>query len=511
MPINQPPSLIASPIELAANSRTAIFTTRVRDHARAAPVTATLSDSCGAVVTKIKNHGASAALILNAEGRIAGILTEQDIVRRLAFLAAPETPAHDVMTTPVMTISGDDYLYHAIARMRRHGLRHMPVIDSEGRAEGMLNLADALGAAAAGMLSQIDRLSQDESLPGLRAVKAAQVALADDMFADNVATPDIQAVLTHVNNDIYRRITTRRIDEMSSEPWGPPPVEFCVIVMGSGGRGESFLCPDQDNGFILDDYPDSEHTRIDGYFIELATRMTRDLDAVGIPFCKGHVMATNPLWRKTISQWRDQISLWRRRRTVTALRLSDIFLDFHAVCGAVDLAAALRAHVTDQMRQSPVFLRDMQADDIEHGVALGWPGRFLGGLFGRFVTEKNDPAHLGAINLKHTGTLPLVEAVRLLALREGIPETATRERLAGLRQRKLIDADEADYLIDAFDHITKLLLRRQIEDFKAGDPVSNYVHPKTLTARERDLLVGSFKAIKRLRDRVQSDFTGNVF
>ncbi|MBT5110296.1 MAG: CBS domain-containing protein [Rhodospirillaceae bacterium] len=499
------------PIDPEATSRTAIFTKRVRDHARAAPVTATLSDSCGAVVASMTKHGASAALILTAEGRIAGILTEQDIVRRLAFQGAPETPARKIMTAPVMTISGDDYLYHAIARMRRHGLRHMPVIDGEGRAEGMLNLADALGAATAGTLIQIDRLSQDESLAGLRAVKAAQVALADDLFADNVAAPDIQAVLTHVNNDIYRRIATRRIDEMSSESWGPPPVDFCVIVMGSGGRGESFLYPDQDNGFILDDYPDSEHTKIDGYFIELAMRMTQDLDAVGIPLCKGHVMATNPLWRKTISQWRDQISLWRRRRTVVALRLSDIFLDFRAVSGAVDLAAALRTHVTDQMRQSPVFLRDMQADDAEHGVALGWPGRVLGGLFGRFVTEKDDPAHRGAINLKHTGTLPLVEAVRLLALREGVPETSTRARLVALRQRNLIDADETDYLISAFDHVTTLLLRRQIADFKAGDPVGNYVHPDTLTARERDQLVESFKAIRRLRERVASDFTGAVF
>ena len=31
--------------------------------------------------------------------------------------------------------------------------------------------------------------------------------------------------------------------------------------MGSGGRGESYLFPDQDNGFILADYPDAEHTR----------------------------------------------------------------------------------------------------------------------------------------------------------------------------------------------------------------------------------------------------------
>jgi CBS domain-containing protein len=505
-------SINQKPLYLTANSRTTIFTKLVRDHAGAPPVIAAPSDSCELVIAKMSTHRISAALIVNTDGRIAGIVTEQDIVRRVAFKTAPHTPVRDVMTTPVMTVFGDDYLYHAIAQMRRHRLHHMPVLNREGRAEGMLNLAEALGAATAATLTQIDSLTQDETLAGLRAVKTAQVALAEDLFADNVPTPGIQAVLTHINNDIYRRIATRRIEEMATEDsWGAPPVAFCVIVLGSGGRGESFLYPDQDNGFILDDYPDSEHTRIDGYFIELASRMTEDLDTIGIPYCKGHVMATNPLWRKTLTQWRDQITLWRRRRTVAALRLSDIFLDFHAVFGEIDLAAALRAHVTDQMRQSPVFLRDMQADDAEHGVALGWPGRLLGGLFGRFVIEKDNAAHLGAINLKHTGTLPLVEAARLLALREGISETSTRTRLEGLRQRGLIDADDADYLVAALDHITTLLLRRQIADFKANTPVSNYVHPDTLTARERDHLVESFKAINRLRDQVKSEFTGDVF
>ena len=39
-------------------------------------------------------------------------------------------------------------------------------------------------------------------------------------------------------------------------------------------NGESFLFPDQDNGFILDKYPDDRHTSVDAYFIELARRVT---------------------------------------------------------------------------------------------------------------------------------------------------------------------------------------------------------------------------------------------
>ena len=55
--------------------------------------------------------------------------------------------------------------------------------------------------------------------------------------------------------------------------------------------------------------------------------MTRDLDKVGIPLCKGNVMATNPVWRKSATQWRDQISQWCRRQSFVALRFSDILVD----------------------------------------------------------------------------------------------------------------------------------------------------------------------------------------
>jgi hypothetical protein len=46
-------------------------------------------------------------------------------------------------------------------------------------------------------------------------------------------------------------------------------------------------------------------------------------------------------------------------------------------------------------------------------------------MFNRLLTERDDPAHKGQINLKYSGTLPLAEAVRLLALRHGNAATNT--------------------------------------------------------------------------------------
>jgi CBS domain-containing protein len=378
----------------------------------------------------------------------------------------------------------------------------MPVVDAAGGLCGMLYLHDALAAADPSLVEHIDRLTHEATLEGLREVKAAQVRLAADLFADRVPAPEIQSLISHINNDIYRRVVRLNLDAMRSEGWGAPPVGFAVIVMGSGGRGESFLFPDQDNGFILADYPDDEHGRIDPFFIELAERMTSQMDQLGFPLCRGGVMAINPVWRKTASQWRQQVSRWIRGRSEIAMQLCDVLFDFQSVYGETELAEELRRVILDQIRACPGFLRDMFGVQAEHRAGLGW--------FNRLLTERDDPAHRGKINLKYSGTLPLAEAVRLLALRGGIAATGTVARIDALAAAGQLSRDVRDHLRGAFDHVTGLQLRQQIADYESGRPVSNYVDPAELTAREIDLLKDGFRAINSFRDHVRSELTGDI-
>ncbi|MGF1608576.1 MAG: putative nucleotidyltransferase substrate binding domain-containing protein [Kiloniellales bacterium] len=486
-----------------AQSQTAIFSRLVRDYMRAPPLVVPRDSTVEDLIGRMAAAKTTSALIVDEAGRLAGIVTEQDVVRRVALRCAGGEALAGVMTAPVQTIGADDYLYYAIARMRRFGWRHMPVVDREQRPLGMIDLHDALAVAGVQVLRQIERVSHEGSLDGLREIKVAQVELAYDLFDDNVPAPEIQALITHINNDIHRRILKAGLDAMAAEGWGTPPVDFALLIMGSGGRGENFLYPDQDNGFILDDYPDSEHGRIDGFFIELAERMTRDLDAVGFPLCGGYVMATNPVWRKTRSQWREQVSFWGRKRSTIVLQFSDIFFDFRAAYGARHFADELREAVTRMARASPAFLSELQREVARTGVALGW--------FGRLRTESDKPEHKGKINLKHSGTMPLVSNLRLFALREGIAESGTRARIDALHAAGVLSDDEADYLRGAFRHITGLLLRQQLRDFQAGAEVTNYVALAALSERERDILIDSLKAIEELGKRVRHEFTGEIF
>jgi CBS domain-containing protein len=173
------------------------------------------------------------------------------------------------------------------------------------------------------------------------------------------------------------------------------------------------------------------------------------------------------------------------------------------VFGDASLTEQLRDEILGRIRANPGFLREMFGVQADHRAGLGW--------FGRLLTERDDPEHKGKLNLKYAGTLPLAEAVRLLALQGGIGATGTLARIDALGEAGTLSHDVQDYLRGAFDHITGLQLRQQIRDFQAGHKVTNFVDPASLTGRETDMLKDGFRAINDFRARVRADLTGEVF
>jgi CBS domain-containing protein len=481
-------------------SQTKLFRSIARDHMGPKPVEVARAASVGEAVNSMAQAGSSVVIVTDSHGRPAGILTEQDVARRVAWRATPGQPVEDVMSAPIITISTDDHLLDAITAMRRYHLSHVPVVDGTGRVAGLLSLNDVLFYLSGWFTRLTDQLIQDESVDGLKRVKEAEADLAKEFLRDGAPIAEVQALLTEINFELHRRALVRAINALAADGWGEPPVRFALIVMGSAGRGECLLAPDQDNGFVLADYDDAAHARIDGYFMALAERFTHMLDAIGFPLCLGNVMATNPVWRKRISEWRSQIASWLRKRTEAQLLLSDILVDFQHVWGDAALSQALRRHVMQAIGRNPTFVKDLFSIEADHGVALSW--------FGRLRSERDKQDRPGMINLKLRGSLPLVEAARLLSLRAGLPETSTLARLDGLVAKGAMHQDDHDDLKGAFEFISRLLLRQQVEDFAAGREVGDFVPEERLSKREKDRLVTCLRHIANVRSLLEADLSG---
>ena len=84
-----------------------------------------------------------AALILGADGRLAGIISERDIVRALAARGAGalNEPVSLSMTRKVETCSEGEAVSNIMERMTHGKFRHMPVAD-QGRVVGIVSIGD---------------------------------------------------------------------------------------------------------------------------------------------------------------------------------------------------------------------------------------------------------------------------------------------------------------------------------------------------------------------------------
>ncbi|MBF0306513.1 MAG: hypothetical protein HQL41_12785, partial [Alphaproteobacteria bacterium] len=131
-------------------------------------------------------------------------------------------------------------------------------------------------------------------------------------------------------------------------------------------------------------------------------------------------------------------------------------------------------------------------------------------VFSLYDTDPDEGPHQGEINLKRNALLPIVEAVRLYALREGVAATNTQDRIAALANKGVFSRDERAALSGAFDHVAELLLRGQIADTLAGRKPSAYVAPDALPGHDKDILALAMKAVDRLNTRLRADFTGGI-
>ncbi|WP_412565771.1 CBS domain-containing protein [Thalassobius sp. MITS945101] len=93
----------------------------------------------------LRDRGIGALMVSNDAGQLCGILSERDIVRKLADTPGQTLPqlVKDVMTEKVETATPDEPLVAALKRMTAGRFRHLPVA-SEGELLGMVTIGDVI-------------------------------------------------------------------------------------------------------------------------------------------------------------------------------------------------------------------------------------------------------------------------------------------------------------------------------------------------------------------------------
>lgn len=402
-------------------------------------------------------------VVADAEGAVRGIATERDFLRALAEMGpgAADAPISRIMSSPVASTPEDAFLFVAFGRMPRLGVNHLLAVDARGRPVGMVSASALMRLRSTEALVIGDEIAVADGAAALAYVWRRIPGLVEALRAEGVEGLGITAVISAILRELTGRAAELAEQSMADAGWGAAPARWCVLVLGSGGRGESALSPDQDNA-IVHAGGDSDDT----WFAEAGRRIAEALDQAGIPLCKGGIMAKNPAWRRSLAGWRQEIERWIRKKEGEELLNVDIFFDFAPVYGDRALASELRRNAVDAAGRSPLFLRLLAAELDRMHSALGFFG---------FLRTKQ-----GRLDIKLGGFLPIVTAARVMALKHGVDALATGDRLAGLAAQGVLNAEDAANLARAYNFLIHRLLDQQTADIAAGIKPSTRIDPRRL-------------------------------
>jgi CBS domain-containing protein len=83
-------------------------------------------------------------VVCDESGRAAAVVSKSDIVRHLANVGVIETPIANLMSRNIVFCRPEDDLHATWQRMAAQSLQNLPVLDTDSRPLGVLDIRDAL-------------------------------------------------------------------------------------------------------------------------------------------------------------------------------------------------------------------------------------------------------------------------------------------------------------------------------------------------------------------------------
>ncbi len=115
--------------------------TRIRLGSNPPVVTVSPADTVAQAARAMVERRVGAAVVLEGE-RIAGVVTERDVLEKVVATGrdGARVAVREVMTSPALSIGLSSSVEEAAQIMRERHIRHLVVVDGEGRLAGMLAL-----------------------------------------------------------------------------------------------------------------------------------------------------------------------------------------------------------------------------------------------------------------------------------------------------------------------------------------------------------------------------------
>ncbi|WLR50690.1 DUF294 nucleotidyltransferase-like domain-containing protein [Bacillus tianshenii] len=470
------------------------FMMRVQDLMTSPPLTIEADSTVQEAASLMVNHKTSSILVMRGQ-ELVGIITEQDLVKRLIVKQKPlGATVTDIMTSDVKVVSPFAYYYDALTMMLLSGFKHLPVVNEEDEVVGVVTFDDLMRKRNESMVKTIQKVEHaaEESLPE---VKTAIYSVLETMINDEVPMTHALEVITNLYDRLVTRCVQLAVQSLEEREGLTAPVAFCWYQMGSSGRGEQFILTDQDHFLVYEDGTEEQAAEIKAYFEKLGVEIVSFLEAAGYARCLGKMMASEEMWRGSLTRWNSRLRQWIMQTTNDNILLAQNFFSFRKLYGDDDLHEQFIRQIEDQLERSKIFLYRMAEVEKEHPVpSLEHPFRAL------FRMDRKK------IDMKKEILFPFHHSLQILSLAHGIVEGTPLQRISGLVARGVISENFAADLKIAFNEIMKIYVRQKYEQHKRGEKTSSVLQFAHITTREKDDLDLTLKTFRELQSQMLADF-----
>lgn len=441
-------------------------------------------------------HKISCIFISDENAKIIGYAT--DITLRdnvVAKLIDSNTEIRHVMDNPIVSIDTQAYVYEAILKMYRTKARYI-LLEENDVYVGCVSRNKLLSEQAQSPLVFIQSVKLALSVDELKSKWDKVPEIVTQLLSRGLNAEIVNQVITTVADTIAIKVIEETIRET-----GTPPAKFVFMVLGSEGRKEQTLKTDQDNGLIYEDKANEHRELVREYFLKFAEIVSERLNYIGFSYCTGGFMAKNPDYTHSLSYWKRNYKSWIEESLPETVIKFSTFFDCRYLYGDASILDELTAYLDEEL-QKPLdkLFFFMAKNALQYEPPLTFFKRI------RTFTQGS----VEVFDIKKAMT-PIVDLIRVYALRNHIFEVNTGERLKALRKKGVFTETEFFELLQSYYFLMSVRLKKQASQimYDKAEP-DNYINISTLTKIEVGTIKEIFKTIQNFQQKIKMEFTGNV-
>jgi CBS domain-containing protein len=460
-------------------------------------ITMAATDTIQAAASLMAKEKISILFIKGEDENLLGYITDITLRDKVLAKGVPSnTSVAVVMEHAIVSVSQHEFLYEALLLMFQTKTRYL-LVKSKDSYIGWISRTKILMEQSNSPFIFIQSVRQALDTVELKHKWGQVPEVVHRLIQQGLKASIINQIITSIADTITLRVIENSINKI-----GPPPAKFVFFVLGSEGRGEQTLKTDQDNAIIYEDKANEHREEVRAYFLAFAEQVSTDLDSIGIDFCKGGLMAKNPKWTHSLSHWKRNYESWIQESSEDTIMKYATFFDCRAIYGDFNLLDELKAYTAQQLQHaSERFWVHMGENALKYEPPLT--------IFKGIKTVKIDGEK--KINSKETMN-PIVDLVRVFALKNGIEATNTGKRIELLQKAGVFTNKEAQELDHAYYYLMALRLEKQtVQLRKKGSIVDNFISTQDLTKVQMVTLIEIFKVIKSFQLKVRISFTNTIF